>query len=226
MAMIDSQTPQMVPAQPAMPVQMPVTGAATGNPAMTAPTFTQPVQQQPPQQQAMIAPQQQPLQQQTMFAPQQQVQPQVQPVPLAVQPTVAAPVAVLANSSVRVIATGFSAPAGLAFDRLGNLYIANYNSNTIDRISPDGTKSLFSSGPNLKGPIGLTVDATGNIYVANYSGGTVARINPAGISTLIAKDFRKPYYLTLDKEGNLFVSQQEDNSVVRITLPRPIGSKP
>ncbi len=124
-----------------------------------------------------------------------------------------------------MIATGFSAPAGLAFDKSGNLYVANFTSNSIDRISPDGTKTPFSTGANLKGPIGVTVDANSNVYVANYNGGTVARINPAGVSTVIATGFRKPYYLT-DKEGNLYVSQQEDNTIVRITLPRPIGARP
>jgi len=148
------------------------------------------------------------------------------------QPTVEAPhvptgpIPILANSTARVIATGFNAPSGLAFDRVGNLYIANFFSNSIDRISPDGSKVPFSSGSNLKGPIGVVVDQTGNVYVANYLGGTIVRINPAGVSNVIATNFKKPYYLTMDKDGNLFVSQQEDNSIVRITLPRPIGAKP
>lgn len=135
------------------------------------------------------------------------------------------PTAVLANSSVRVIATGFSAPSGLTFDRMGNLYVANFNSNTVDRISADGTRTQFASGANLKGPIGLACDESGNIYVANYNGGTVARITPAGISTIIGTNFKQPYYLTVDKGGNLFVTQQEDNSIVRITLPRSVVSK-
>ncbi len=130
------------------------------------------------------------------------------------------PVAVMANTSVRVIATGFSAPAGLAFDKQGNLYVANFQSNTVDRINADGSRNQFSSGANLKGPIGLVIDASNNVYVANYYSGTVARISPSGVSTIIATGFKKPYYLTLDREGSLFVSQQEDNSVVRITLPK------
>ncbi len=136
------------------------------------------------------------------------------------------PVPVLPNTTLRVIATGFNAPAGLAFDRNGNLYVANFLTNTIDRINSDGTRSRFSGGANLKGPIGLVVDDSGNVYVANYNGGNVARISPAGIAQIIATGFKKPYYLTLDQDGNLYVSQQEDNSIVRITLPRPIGARP
>lgn len=149
---------------------------------------------------------------------QQQV-PVEQPKTEAPAPT-PSPVPTISNSTLRVIATGFSAPSGIAFDRQGNLYIANFLSNTIDRITLDGSRMQFSAGINLKGPIGLTIDDTGNVYVANYNSGTIARINPAGVATIIASGFKKPYYLALDNDGNLYVSQQEDNSVVRITLPK------
>jgi len=147
---------------------------------------------------------------------------QAQPQPVSIPN----PVPVLANTSCKVIANGFSAPAGLAFDRQGNMYVANFTSNSIDRISPDGSKTQFCSGANIKGPIGLAVDDSGNVYVANYQGGNVVRIIPAGVSTILATGFRKPYSLTLDRDGNLYVSQQEDNSIVRISLPRPIGARP
>lgn len=181
-------------------------------------TYTPPAQTYtPPVQQAYTPPAQ-------TYTPPVQAQPAVaKTAPVASRN--GAPTAVLANSSARVIATGFSAPSGLTFDRSGNLYVANFNSNTVDRISSDGTRMQFSSGANLKGPIGLVADDAGNLYVANYSSGTVARITPAGISTIIGTGFKQPYYLTLDKEGNLFVSQQEDNSVVRLTLPRTVVSR-
>lgn len=152
----------------------------------------------------------------------QQAQGQAPMAPVAVPN----PVPVLANTSLRIVATGFNAPAGLAFDKTGNLYVANFLSNTIDRISSDGTRTQFSSGANLKGPIGLTVDDNNNLFVANYNSGNVARISPAGVATIIATGFRKPYYVTLDHDGNLYVSQQEDNSIVRITLPRPVSARP
>ena len=128
------------------------------------------------------------------------------------------PTALAPNTTVEVIANGFAAPSGLSFDRQGNLYIANFLNSTIDRIAPDGTKTQFSSGINLKGPIGLVNDAENNLYVANYLAGTVTKINPAGIAQIIVSGLKKPYYLTMDKQGNLFVSQQEDNSIVRINF--------
>jgi hypothetical protein len=144
--------------------------------------------------------------------------------PMATPPS--NPVACIPNTSIQVIANGFSAPAGLAVDKQGNVYIANFLSNTIDRMMGDGSgRSQFSMGVNLKGPIGMVIDDAGNVYVANYIGGYISRINPAGISSIVAKGFRKPYYLTFDRDGSILVSQQEDNSVVRITLPKPATAR-
>jgi hypothetical protein len=130
------------------------------------------------------------------------------------------PIALIDNANVQVVANGFSAPSGLTFDRNGNLYIANFATNTIDRLSPDGKKSQFSAGINLKGPIGLICDSDNNVYVANYLDGTITRINPAGIAQIIVSGLKKPYYLAMDKESNIFVSQQEDNTIVRINFSR------
>jgi hypothetical protein len=204
-----SQPPTQPPAsQP--PLAQPYTPAAALQPPATQPPAYggQPNYSQPQTQTAYAAPQ--------------------QPAAVAAPPAAASPgpVPTQANLSLRTIATGFSAPSGLAFDRSGNLYVANYMSNCIDRIGPDGSRSTFCTGASIRGPIGLICDDSGNIFVANYNGGTVAKVSPAGISTVIASGFKKPYYLTLDKDGNLYVSQQEDNSIVRITIPRALGSKP
>jgi hypothetical protein len=237
--MIDSgQSGQIISAPPVQSPQIdsnvtgrmmqngaPSSGGA-GDGAMTYPTPQ--TTQQPVQPVQPVQPQVQPQATQMSVAP--QAAPQEQPATMPkfnTPPSPTGPVAVLPNAAVRVIATGFSAPAGLSFGPGGSLYIANFLNNTIDRITADGSRSQFASGANIKGPIGLIVDNPGNVYVANYVSGTVVRISPAGIASVIASGFRKPYYLALDKEGNLFVSQQEDNSVVRITLPRTnVGVKP
>ncbi len=39
---------------------------------------------------------------------------------------------------------GLYDPTGLAFDSSGNLYVANYNSNTVSEVTPSGTVSTLS----------------------------------------------------------------------------------
>lgn len=218
----------------ANPYQDAATGATGTNLAYGQNTVQQP-QAQPAvqtmvqqQMQTAVQPQVQPtavIQQPAQQDFQQQPATAYIPANSAPPPAASGPIPVLANSTLRVIATGFSAPSGLAFDRNGSLYVANYMTNSIDRIGPDGSRNTFCTGVNLRGPIGLVVDDSNNLYVANYNSGTVVKVSPAGISTVIASGFKKPYYLTLDKDGNLYVSQQEDNSIVRIVLPRALGAR-
>ena len=200
-------------------------GSYSDNSALTPNTNSQPqmsANQQPAQQAPTAVAQQVPLQPSGM-----QSQPATAYIPpnSPSPPVSTGPVPVMANATLRIIATGFSAPSGLAFDRNGNLYVANYMTNSIDRIGQDGSRNTFCTGINLRGPIGLVVDDANNLYVANYISGTVVKVSPAGISTVVASGFKKPYYLTLDKDSNLYVSQQEDNSIVRIVLPRTLGSR-
>ena len=43
-------------------------------------------------------------------------------------------------------ALGFNGPDALAFDASGNLYVANDNDNTVERVTPAGLISTFASG--------------------------------------------------------------------------------
>src|SRR5215467_12246859 len=76
--------------------------------------------------------------------------------------------------------TGLSLPNGLAFDASGNLYVANYGDNTIEKFTPDGVGSVFAN-TGLNGPWGLVFDKAGNLYAANYWGNSVSKITPAGV---------------------------------------------
>lgn len=117
----------------------------------------------------------------------------------------------------RITIKGFKGPTGITKDSKNNIYIANYSSNSITKITPAGVKSILTTGKSLNGPIGLTVDKADNIYCANYVSGQVVKISPTGTVSVLAKGISKPYYLYLDK-NNLYVSEQGTNSVVIINL--------
>ena len=46
--------------------------------------------------------------------------------------------------------TGLNGPVGLDFDSAGNLFVVNYNDNTITRINSDGQASQFAAGVYLR----------------------------------------------------------------------------
>jgi hypothetical protein len=55
----------------------------------------------------------------------------------------------LAGGGPSVFASGFEGPYGLAFDAVGNLFVAEILPNvtsSIQKVSPEGTKTLFASG--------------------------------------------------------------------------------
>jgi sugar lactone lactonase YvrE len=74
--------------------------------------------------------------------------------------------------------TGFSSVVGMAFDKSGNLYAAEWSAGRISRVAPDGKRTTFAS--DLSGPSGLAIDAEGNIYVASYSRDEIYRFTPDG----------------------------------------------
>lgn len=91
-------------------------------------------------------------------------------------------------------------PTGIAFDRAGNLYIADTGNQRIRRVDLSGVittvagtgKAGFSGdgGPataaELHDPFGLIVDADGNLWFADHANGRVRRIDPSGAITTIA----------------------------------------
>ncbi len=99
-------------------------------------------------------------------------------------------------------AGAFLQPLAITFDHSGNLWIADYQANIIQKltlgVSPSvvtiagtasttggyvdgaGTAALFN------GPDGLAFDAAGNLYVADYSNNAIRKLDPSGNVTTVA----------------------------------------
>lgn len=113
--------------------------------------------------------------------------------------------------------TNLPSPTGITTDKNGNLYVASFSSNSITKISPNGTRSEFLKGTQLNGPIDIDIDSQGNIYVANYNTDTVIKVTPDGNATPFMTNIQKPYCLHINGDI-LFVSSQGSNTVIRHKL--------
>ena len=139
----------------------------------------------------------------------------------------------------------FGYPAGLALDKAGNVYVADYRNNTIRKVTSAGAvvtlAGLASSAGSADGvgddarfywPAAVAVDDTGNVYVADTGNNTIRKITSAGEVTTVAglagvpggadgvagnARFNKPQGITVDDAGNLYVADSNNNSIRQIT---------
>ncbi len=92
-----------------------------------------------------------------------------------------------------------SDPRGLAFDSLGNLYIADAGNWRLRRVSTTGIITTVAGngtfnysgdgGPAFRAqiyPAGLALDGGGNLYIAEYFNDTVRKVSLDGAITTIA----------------------------------------
>ena len=72
-----------------------------------------------------------------------------------------------------------TSPVGVAVNPGGDVYVANYNSNTVSVIDPATNTVIGSPIPVGTGPYGVAVNPGGDVYVTNGQQRTVSVIDPA-----------------------------------------------
>lgn len=120
----------------------------------------------------------------------------------------------------------FDAPAGVAIDRQGVLYVADTGNRVIRRISPAGEVSSVAGFVGLAGsvdgrgtsarfvsPRGLAFDLYGNLLVAD--GSAVRRVSPDGVVTSLLTT-AGAIGLATDPAGNVYVADVSDHAVWRL----------
>jgi len=120
-------------------------------------------------------------------------------------------------------------PFFIAFDSSGYLYVVNGGpTNTICKISPDGTQSPFITS-GLSYPIGIAIDVSDNLYVSTNDSSTttaILKFRPDGTSfgAPFATSFvsaQTLFGMAFDSIGNLYVASSI-GTVFKIT---PDGTK-
>ena len=144
-------------------------------------------------------------------------------------------------------------PVSLAFDSLGNLYVADAADNRVRKISPAGIISTIAGtgeaglfgddGPaisaGLNAPGGVAVNTQGTIFIADTANNRVRRVTADGLISTIAgtgtaaSDSRASAYLTplsgptdvsVDPGGNVLVADSGNFVIRRIGMDGTIST--
>jgi NHL repeat-containing protein len=100
----------------------------------------------------------------------------------------------------------------LAVDTAGNLYVAEYYTNRIQKRDAQGNWSVIATKGTAVGQVGYTTglaaDAAGNLYVTDYYNGIQKRDAQGNWSILAAQGASA---LAVDAAGNLYVADNGDD---------------
>jgi hypothetical protein len=130
------------------------------------------------------------------------------------------------KGEVSRFATGsFASPVGIASDREGNFYVANYQpKGFITVVAPDGTsRVLVPPEAGLTSPIGIVITPDGTLLVA-WGGTSVARIDRktgAVLDPHWITGLNNPRQMAFDTSFRLYVADQRNNAVRRYD---PLGT--
>jgi DNA-binding beta-propeller fold protein YncE len=108
-------------------------------------------------------------------------------------------------------------PVAIAIDGSRNGWLANFSSNTVTKISADGTSA--AAYVCCDAPDGLAIDGLGNVWVANYYGDSVSLLSAQG--TLLSAGFKgggivHPQGIAVDGVGNVWVANYRGPSITEL----------
>jgi sugar lactone lactonase YvrE len=149
-------------------------------------------------------------------------------------------------SNIQATAASLDAPAGVAYDAAGNLYIADLNHNVIREVTVAGIiTTIAGTGEQgfagdggaatsalLDSPAGVAVDTAGNVYIADTHNNRIRKISAGIISTIAGTGvasfsgdggsvaiatLNHPTALASDASGNLYIADTDNHRIRKIT---------
>ena len=143
---------------------------------------------------------------------------------------------------------GLYYPTSVAFDALGNLYIADQYNNRIRMVATNGIISTVAgngstayvgnggaaTNAGLYRPFGVAFDAFGNLYIADQYHHRIRKVDTNGIITTVAGNgsatftgdggkatsasLDYPTSVAFDAFGNLFIADQNNNRIRKVDI--------
>ncbi|WDE12392.1 Ig-like domain-containing protein [Thalassomonas haliotis] len=117
--------------------------------------------------------------------------------------------------------TNLSGPIGNRFDSSGNMYVANFNTGEITKVTPEGISSTFARLGNASG---IIINSQDELFVSSYNESVIYKVTPDGESEiwLEGEGLNGPVGIDLDEEENLYVGNYNDGRIFKIAGDKSI----
>lgn len=147
-----------------------------------------------------------------------------------------------------------NAPAAVAIDAQGNIYIADVRNHRIRRVDTNGIITTvagtgrpgysgdggLATNAQLNQPLGIALDSKGNLFIADTLNGRIRMVDAAGIVTTVAGNgseefggdngpateamFARPVGLAVDTRGHVYVADVFNNRIRKFTVGGKIST--
>jgi hypothetical protein len=139
----------------------------------------------------------------------------------------------------------FNQPHAVGLDPNGNIFVPDWGSHTIRKVTPAGVVTTLAGSPGnpgwvdaagstarFKTPECVAVDTNGNVFVAERDNFTIRQVTAAGVVTTLAGSpgtrgwadgtgsaalFNDPSGIALDSAGNMFVGDRGNDAIRKVT---------
>jgi sugar lactone lactonase YvrE len=137
-------------------------------------------------------------------------------------------------------------PSAVAYDSLGNLYLADAQNHVVREVTKAGVISIFA-GTGVEGyggdgaaatsayldtPTGVAVDSTGNVYIADSHNHRIRKVTAGTITTIAgvgtsgfsgdgaaatSAQLSDPMGIAVDSTGNVYIADTNNQRIRKIT---------
>jgi len=109
----------------------------------------------------------------------------------------------------------------IAIDGSGNVWITNYDINSVSELSNSG--AILSgangyTGGGLDYPFGIAIDGSGNVWITNQTGNSVTELSSSGsvlsgTTGYTGGGLQQPRGIAIDGSGNVWVTNYLDGII-------------